>query len=280
MSRRTKGWLIAAASLILVGCILFTGVMTVLKWNFRKLATDEYETNTYTLTAAFTNVSVDVRTADVVFAPSADGSVSVVCYEEIKTKHTVAVEGDTLVIQAPRTKWYRNMGVHLDGPKITVYLPAGTYDNLMVTAITGDVTIPDDFSFASADVNVTTGDIIGSANVAGAMTLHVTTGDVALTGVTCGDLTVGATTGDVKLKNVIASGAFSIKCSTGNVTFDACDAATLKVKVTTGNIIGTLLTAKVFDAHATTGNVSVPQTTTGGKCKLSATTGNIRITIQ
>jgi hypothetical protein len=91
MKKRTK-WLIAAVSLILVGGILFTGVMTVLQWNFRKLSTDQYETNTYNITDAFTNISVDVTTADVVFAPSADGTASVVCYEEIQAKHKAEIK--------------------------------------------------------------------------------------------------------------------------------------------------------------------------------------------
>ena len=278
--KKSTIWLIAATSLVLVGSIIFAGVMTMLKWNFRKLSTDQYETNTYNITDAFTNLSMDVTTADVVFAPSADGTVSVVCYEKTKMKHTVAVEGDTLTIQVENQKWYRNIGIHMGGPKITIYLPAGTYGALAVKATTGDVTIPKDFSFASAVVGVTTGDITCSANVTGDMTLRITTGNVNLSEVTCRNLTATGTSGNITLKSVIAAETFAIKCVTGNVTFKSCDAATLQVKVTTGNITGTLLTPKVFDAHVTTGHVDIPPSIEGGSCKLSATTGNIMIKIQ
>ena len=45
MSKITKIWLIIAASFVLIGCIIFGGVMTMLKWDFTKLSTDKYETN-------------------------------------------------------------------------------------------------------------------------------------------------------------------------------------------------------------------------------------------
>lgn len=300
MSRCAKGWLIAAFSLVLIGGILFVGVMSMVGWDFRKLSTGKYETNTHTLSDTFTDISIHTKTADVIFSPSADDTVSVVCYEEKNLTHTVSVEDDTLTITVEDTrKWYQHIGFHPGGPTITVYLPAGTYGELKIKAATGDITIPKDFSFSAVDMDVTTGDIIFSADVAGAMTVDVTTGDVKLSSVSCGDLTVdtttgevnlsnvtcrnltsSGTTGDVVLNNVIATEAFSIKSETGNVTFKACDAADITAKTTTGDITGTLLTAKTFDAHATTGRVSVPQSATGGQCKLSATTGNISITIE
>ena len=45
MGKRMKIWLIIAAALILIGCILFAGVMTVMKWDFTKLSTVKYVTS-------------------------------------------------------------------------------------------------------------------------------------------------------------------------------------------------------------------------------------------
>lgn len=44
MSRTAKIWLITAASLVLVGCVLFVGVMSTLAWDFTKLSTVRYGT--------------------------------------------------------------------------------------------------------------------------------------------------------------------------------------------------------------------------------------------
>ena len=45
MKKGTLVWLIVAAALVLVGAILFGGMMFMIKWDFLKLSTVKYETN-------------------------------------------------------------------------------------------------------------------------------------------------------------------------------------------------------------------------------------------
>lgn len=61
-----KVWLIIAASLVLIGGILFAGVMSTLRWDFMKLSTVKYETNTYEISEAFDGISMNTETADIV----------------------------------------------------------------------------------------------------------------------------------------------------------------------------------------------------------------------
>ena len=61
--------------------------------------------------------------------------------------------------------------------------------------------------------------------------------------------------------------------------FDSSDAAEIFVKTSTGDVSGSLLTEKVFITDTSTGKVSVPKTTTGGKCELITSTGDIKIEI-
>ena len=65
MSKITKMWLIIGTSLVLIGCIIFVGVMSILKWDFTKLSTGKYETNHYEITEKFKNISIITDTADV-----------------------------------------------------------------------------------------------------------------------------------------------------------------------------------------------------------------------
>jgi len=44
--------------------------------------------------------------------------------------------------------------------------------------------------------------------------------------------------------------------------------------------MGTILSDKIFIASSDTGNVFVPDTTSGGKCKITVSTGNINIKIK
>ena len=101
-----------------------------------------------------------------------------------------------------------------------------------------------------------------------------------MTDVTCQNLSTGGGTGDVKLTNVIASGAFVIKRTTGDVTFEGCDAAEILVTTSTGDVKGTLLSDKVFFVETDTGRRKYPHMTTGGKCQIITSTGDIEIGIE
>lgn len=61
MRKATKVWLIAAASLVLIGCMLFVGVMFATGWDFSKLSTVGYETNTHEIAEPFRDHRIDDR---------------------------------------------------------------------------------------------------------------------------------------------------------------------------------------------------------------------------
>ena len=60
---KTKIWLIAATVLILIGAILFVGIMTALKWDFGKLSTTQFESNNYSIEEDFNSISINSTTA-------------------------------------------------------------------------------------------------------------------------------------------------------------------------------------------------------------------------
>ncbi len=319
MKRQTKVWLVVAVSLLIVGCIIFGGVMTVLKWDFRQLSTTKFEANTHDITETYSNISVVGDTADIVFLPSEDDATRVVCYEEKNLRHSVSVQDDTLVVQLVNTKkWYEYIGIHFGSSKITVYMPKGVYGNLVIKTDTGAVEIPQDFTFESMNVQgstgkvtnqasavrgikvwVSTGDIYMEKVTAEALDLAVSTGKVTVTDATCtGDVAVSVSTGkatlknvgcarflssgntgDISLHNVIAKAEFSITRTTGDVTFEKCDATEMVVTTDTGDVKGSLLTDKVFITKTDTGRVSVPETTSGGKCKITTDTGDIYLRV-
>jgi DUF4097 and DUF4098 domain-containing protein YvlB len=320
MKKRTIVWLLIATIMVIVGSSLFVGAMMKVNWDFRKLSTVQYETNRYEFSESVGDISIDTVTADIELVPSEGPTVSVVCLEESRAKHSVTVQDGTLIIEVDdERKWYDHIGIHFGNPKITVYLPAGEYGALSVKVTTGDTTISKDFSFESMEIKATTGDVKTSASVdgslqikattgdiraenlsAGAMELTVTTGDVTLSSITsegavqvnvgsgdakftdvsCRSLRSDGTTGDLILKNVIVFEAVSLERTTGDIKLERCDAAELLIKSTTGDIQGSLLSEKIFLAHATTGDVSVPKSTVGGKCELTTTTGDIYMTVE
>ena len=117
MKKTTKVWLTIAGVLVLVGCIIIAGVMTMLKWDFTKLSTVKYETNVYEIAEAFCDISITTDTADVRFVPSGDGKCAVECYEAENAKHSVTVENGTLTIKINDSKpWYVYIGFCFSSP--------------------------------------------------------------------------------------------------------------------------------------------------------------------
>lgn len=315
MHKKTTIWLIIATSLLLIGGLIFAGVMAALGWDFTKLSTTKFETNTHTIKESYKNISVITDTADVILVPADNAESSVVCYEQEKVSHSVTVDGDTLVIRVKDTrKWYDHIGINFCSPKITITIPRGEYGELSVQSHTGDTEIPDALHFASMNITGNTGSVKNYASVSGTikiktdtgnihtqnitadtLDLSVNTGSVTVSGAVCqGDIRIAVSTGktsitdsrcknvisdgdtgDINLKNVIATEKFSIKRSTGNVTFDNSDATEIFAQTDTGDIGGSLLTSKIYIVDNKTGKVIVPQSVSGGKCEINTDTGDI-----
>lgn len=314
---KTKIWLIVAASLILVGSLIFGGIMMALKWDFSKLSTVKYKENTFESAEAVQSISITADTADISFKVSENENCKVVCFEEEKSGHSVSVEDGVLTISLEQSKkWYDHIGINFASSRITVYLPAGQYDSIIIHENTGDITIPEDFSFDMMDISLSTGDVrncasAGNLKIKGStgdiyleniasdaidlsvstghitglsitcteeLKINVSTGKTQLTDVFCGALLSTGSTGKIALKNVIASGEISIKRTTGDVTFNQCDAAEIFIKASTGQVSGSLLSPKIFLTETSTGDILVPQSLTGGKCQITTSTGDIEIT--
>lgn len=320
MDTTIKVWLIVAAVLVILGALIFVAVMSINHWDFSKLCTAKYMTNTHGIQEAFTDIVVNTDTSDILFGISDDNTCQVVCREQEKLTHSVCVVDGVLTIElVDQRKWYEHIGINLGNSQITVYLPRNDYGALTVNASTADVALPRELGFENVAISLSTGDISSFAAVSqkakfkastgrvwvesiapetldisvttgsitvtdaactGDVTLGVTTGKVKLTDMTCQNLYSSGSTGDLTLNNVTASGSFNLKYTTGDIGFTKCDASEIICKTTTGDVTGSLLTPKVFITRSNTGHINVPKTTTGGKCQITTGTGDIQITIE
>lgn len=317
MKMKTKIWLVIAASFLLMGGITFCSVIAMLNWDFTKLSTSNYQTNTYQIGEAFDGISINTDTAHIIFVISDDGKCKVECYEEEKAKHSVAVEEETLVISMIDNKsWYDYIGINFDSPKIIVYLPKTQCTSLIINQSTGKIEIPKDFKFKDVEISSSTADIdffacvssliriktstgdisvedisadlldisvstgkvtVSGVNCEGDVKINVSTGKSNITNIKCKNLISNGNTGDIYLKNVNAVERFTIERSTGDVKFDNSDAAEISVKTETGDVRGTLLSDKVFIVQTDTGSVDIPKTVNGGRCEITTDTGDISI---
>ena len=318
MKKSAKIWLITAGALVLFGGTAFLGLMSALKWDFKKLSTVKYETNTYEISEDISDISILTDTADIVFARSDGDKCRVISFEEETAKNSVTAENGKLIIKTENKKSGLDyIGFYFEQPKITVYLPSTEYNSLRIKGSTGNVRISKDQAFKNVDINLSTGNVVFRSPVSESVRIKTSTGNidvnqasldtlelststgtvtvsgvkcsgdikikastdrVSLTDITCKSLKSTGDTGDILLKNVIASEKLSIERSTGNVKFDGCDAAELDIETDTGDVTGNLLTEKVFITDTDTGEIDVPKSATGGKCEIETDTGNIKIT--
>ncbi len=218
-----------------------------------------------------------------------------------------------------KKNWYEYIAINFGQSKITLELPEAAYGALLIRKSTGKIEVPEDFAFESLDIQTSTGDVSVHAAVSGDLKIHTGTGDIwidgstptsvdlsvstgdihadriacfgnvtvsvstgktYLTDLTCKNLNTTGNTGDITLKNVIAEQAFSITRTTGDVTLEGCDAAEIFIETDTGDVKGSLRTNKVFIHNTNTGKVQLPESTTGGICKITTSTGDIRVEIQ
>lgn len=212
-----------------------------------------------------------------------------------------------------------NIGINLDGSSITVYLPDKAYGDLSVFIDTGDTEIAEGLLFESIEVNSDTGDITNYAWAAGAIRFKASTGYITVKDVLADTLELKTTTGNVTLENVNCVGEITHKCSTGEsifenvncnnftsvgdtgditltalkaaeriaverdtgkVRFDGSDAAELLIETSTGDVDGSLLTDKIFIVSTATGKIDVPESLEGGKCKITTSTGDVKLTVK
>lgn len=307
MSRKTLSILL----LLIIFCMMILTMTACSSMN--------YETNIHEINEEFNNISIKTDTADIAFVPSNDGMCRVVCYEDAKKNHSVEVQNGTLTLDGVNNKkWYDYIGINIDPPKITVYLPEAEYSSLIIEESTGDIDILRDFKFKSIDVSLSTGDVKCYASAAEAIKIAASTGDicaesisasslditvstgkVTVSDMTCdGNITIGVSTGktyltdivcknlistgrtgDISLKNVISTEKISVERSTGDVTLDRSDAAELFITTSTGDVEGSLLTDKVFITKTDTGRINVPNSITGGRCEITTETGDTKISI-
>lgn len=266
------------------------------------------------------NFEFDLATSELTFIRTTDSTKKVVFHENEKEYHEDKVVEHTLYVTSKETKkWYEWMTPDWSKKKVEVYLPAGELGTLKIKSSTGDIKIPHEFTFESADFDVSTGDVNYKANTSGDVKISISTGDISISDISAKGIELHHSTGKVNLKNVnvtecividgstgktklesTRSACLNIKSSTGDVSlndvettgelkvhgstsdieFDGIDGNGIDMETSTGDIKGSVKTGKVFKAYSS-GRVIVPDDTSGAATfKAKTSTGDIKITLK
>jgi len=254
-------------------------------------------TEIYNIEQSYNDIKIIGDTFDVSIYLSNNGENKVVYTENKKVNTKINVMNGVLTINQNDNRKFYDMLFDFSNFKVKLYLSQELIDSIEFNTKTGDINIDKGFIFNDVIVNNSTGDVdfeanvtnnltiknstgdieISNSDVGGNLNIETSTGDIELYNVKCNKLDVTVKTGDIELDDTLVTTDLNLKSSTGDIEFDGFDANNIYVTVKTGNVKGTILTSKIFIARSETGRVIVPETLTGGVCKITASTGDIKI---
>lgn len=260
---KTKKWIITAICFILVGYIIFVGIMSILNWDFNSLDTIDYKVRVHIIEESFKNISIDANESDIIFVKeNKDCLVSI--KQPLKVEYTVAVQNETLKIEINDTrKWYERISVFsFETPQITVSLPQDKYDSLLINSSTGDINIPKDFAFENVDIKAFTGDVNCQASSVNNLKIKISTGYINVENtvvgenVIMGNMNLTTSTGNINIKSVNSNGKIETSVSTGKTFFTNVKCESLISKGSTGDmtLMGVVAT-KDFNITRSTGDI-------------------------
>ncbi len=273
-----KSLIILSVCLIVVGLALTAAAIFATNFTFDFF--DRCSTQTvHEITEDFQNISIRVDTSDVRFFLSDDNTCRVVSTEANGQYHFVQVDNNTLTIgHGIQRYWYEAL-FSFGNMALDIYLPRSRYVAFHLGSDTGDLDMPADFLFSTADIETDTGDIRWQANLSGKLSISADTGNITLLNCSMGKLELDADTGDIHLTDTVAANMMDIETNTGDVTFDRADGGSIHVETDTGDVTGTFATEKLFRGESDTGRIPIPWDTRGGDCIVTTDTGDIKLSI-
>ncbi len=203
MKKTWVKWLIGAASLVLVGGIIFAAAMSALNWDFYRLDTTEYEAKTFDASALEPNqiraVELNVDSFPVVV--TSGDAIALNYYEASDSEVVVTVEDDVLKINEKHdyniftSSWF-NFGrlkkkYELTVPDGTPVNFSGTNSSANLSGITAQKMT---FKSTNADIKLT------DCNIE-TLVVYSTNCDVELNGCTVQNAEIMSTNLDLEIRN-------------------------------------------------------------------------------
>lgn len=302
MSKAKRNALIIAVVFIVIGVLIALVATMLIDFDFSELTTGAVEKKTFEITEPFHSIRIEDTEYDVRIVSVSSSDECRVEYGDSETaKHDIGVENGTLtVIRRDPRPWYYRIGIYVsDDVPVTLYMPQREYEDLYIKSVSGDVSVPEGFSFSAAELLSTSGDVSFCGDVTEALTLKTvsgnvyakgltesaltattTSGKITLSDMTLEGLTASAVSGEIELTEVTVKGSAELEAVSGDIDFDGFDAERIKIETVSGDVEGSLLSAKNFVTDTTSGIVRVPLSDPSlGRCEIETTSGDIEIWI-
>jgi DUF4097 and DUF4098 domain-containing protein YvlB len=269
--------LIIAGILFVGGAVVGVFGLSLMKFDFKELTTIKAVERTVDITEEFTSISIDAKVFDISLVLT-EGQSKVEIKENQKFPHSLSVvDGCLKIIADEKDEWYNNIGTfYTPNYFIVVHLAKAEYDALDINMTTGDIVVNKEFTFGSANVKTTTGDINFYAKVNETLTAKVTTGDLLIDGVSAKNIELKGTSSDISLNGVVATENITAENTTGDMIFSGVTADSISSNGSTGDFEISDSTANSLTVERGTGDISISRSVIK-TWLIEATTGDVEI---
>lgn len=307
MKKATKITLWIACGMLILGLALYiaavitTGQFGLYRQELLIDSPEDLETKTVTIQDSFQNIRVEELSCDVRIAPSPDGTCSVIYPTSKRYTHTATVSGDTLTVRGTSVRSFMNFfSIVLGTQEVVIYLPFDEIDDLSITSVSGDISVPEGFSIETLTVKSTSGDIALACQVSSSasvkttsgeieldhcnpqsLTCSSTSGDLSVNHVAAGTLEISTVSGEIDLEDITADEEAHLSSTSGNIRFIQLESPYLSARTVSGDVYGTVPTAKDILTQTTSGNVKISGSQEGQpQWRITTTSGNIRVSVE
>ncbi len=125
----------------------------------------------------------------------------------------------------------------------------------------------------SGEISLTGSDIKGALNIKNG------SGEFNAENVECENLTAESDSGDLYLKNFLSRVAVTVKENSGNVKIRKSDANAFIIDSKSGDVDAEFVSPKIYTVESKSGSVNIPESLSGGMCKINTDSGDIRVRI-
>lgn len=283
MKKSIKTAMITAAILIGAGLLISTIGAATVGFDFSRIVQkNQGEKKTFTISNEFDSISIKNVSDNVEFLPSEGNECTVICYDHDHLKYNVSVNNGTLDIrEEDNRQWFEHIGffnIGWESENVTVYLPEGTYHDLNIDTVSGNVTLKNHYSFDNAVINTISGDIsITKIKVNESDSFDTISGSVTLDSILCGTMTAESVSGDITLRNPMAKNYINLNTTSGDIQLNNPVSESLSAHTVSGDIVGIMSGSWEYDTSTISGDVDVPKRSGKNRCELRTTSGDITI---
>ena len=259
MKKGKKTAIIVALILVVLGILISAGAIAMLNFNFEKMNTLTYVTQTHFVDEDFSSISVNGAECNVKIIPAEDGKCKIVCTEgESDTiYHTISVsEGNLKIERHDNRNWYEHFGIYFGSMEVAVYLPKSEYESLTVKTASGKIEIPDTFSFKNAKAESASGNILFCAKVENTLSAEAVSGKIHIENTDPEVLNAKSTSGNITIENVNVNSGLNVNAVSGRLTFSNIRCKELTAKTTSGDtVFENVIANGMLYANSTSGRV-------------------------